>query len=314
MKAAIALAKTAGSISNVTITGAAGTTIVTSDVATITTTHTAVAETATNGSWGEVAAGKGIGVGNTVAVGGVTYEFVLAQGDSASGTNNIAVAIGADDNSTETNLQGAIASQYSLGNTNIVATIDGTPDILLTADLLGAAGNATVDATIDLTAGDAATGGSISEATTTASDGTGGAEATNTGIIELNASVQYTLTGDGLAKVGLQNATPTLSAINAVDISTVEGSNDALSVLDGALSQITSTRGDLGALQNRFESTIANLQNVSENISAARARIMDGDFAAETAALTKAQVLQQAGVAMLAQANQFPQAVLSLLQ
>jgi flagellin len=70
----------------------------------------------------------------------------------------------------------------------------------------------------------------------------------------------------------------------------------------------------LGAIQNRFESTIANLQNVSENVSAARSRILDADFAAETAALTKAQIMQQAGVAMLAQANQLPQTVLSLLQ
>ena len=67
-------------------------------------------------------------------------------------------------------------------------------------------------------------------------------------------------------------------------------------------------------MQNRFESTIANLQSVSENVSAARARIMDADFAAETANMTRAQVMQQAGVAMLAQANQLPQAALSLLQ
>ena len=73
-------------------------------------------------------------------------------------------------------------------------------------------------------------------------------------------------------------------------------------------------RGDLGVIQNRFESTISNLQNVSENISVARFRIVDADFAAETAALTKSQILQQAGIAMLAQANQLPQAVLSLLQ
>lgn len=222
------------------------------------------------------------------------------------------MTIGDTDNATEINLQGAIEGQYNLGNTNIVATID-TGNILLTADLLGSAGDATVDATIDLTAGDTGTA-VINETIDPAADGTGGAEVTNTGIIELNASVQYTLTGNGLVKVGLQNATPTLSAINTVDISTVEGSNDALSVLDGAMSQITSSRGNLGALQNRFESTISNLQNVSENISAARARIMDADFAAETAALTKAQVLQQAGVAMLAQANLLPQAVLSLLQ
>lgn len=116
------------------------------------------------------------------------------------------MTIGDTDNATEINLQGAIEGQYNLGNTNIVATID-TGNILLTADLLGSAGDATVDATIDLTAGDTGTA-VINETIDPAADGTGGAEVTNTGIIELNASVQYTLTGNGLVKVGLQNATP----------------------------------------------------------------------------------------------------------
>ena len=80
-----------------------------------------------------------------------------------------------------------------------------------------------------------------------------------------------------------------------------------------AIASIDSQRADLGAIQNRFESTIANLQNVSENASAARGRIQDTDYAAETANLTKNQILQQAGTAILAQANQLPQAVLSLL-
>ena len=79
------------------------------------------------------------------------------------------------------------------------------------------------------------------------------------------------------------------------------------------LQQIDSERAKLGAVQNRFESTISNLQNVAENASASRARIMDTDYAAESANLAKNQIMQQAGTAMLAQANQLPQAVLSLL-
>ena len=108
--------------------------------------------------------------------------------------------------------------------------------------------------------------------------------------------------------------TSTLSSVNDVDISTVEGANDAIQIVDGALGQIDSLRGDLGAIQNRFESTIANLQNVSENLSAARSRIMDADIAQETSAMTKANILQQAGVSILAQANQTPQLALQLLQ
>ena len=104
------------------------------------------------------------------------------------------------------------------------------------------------------------------------------------------------------------------NSLTSLDVTTVTTAGDAIDRLDAALSSIDTIRGGLGAVQNRFESTIANLQNVSENISAARSRILDADFAAETAALTKAQVLQQAGVAMLAQANMMPQAVLSLLQ
>ena len=87
-----------------------------------------------------------------------------------------------------------------------------------------------------------------------------------------------------------------------------------MEIVDKALTSVNSARADLGAVQNRFTSTIANLATSSENISAAKGRITDADFAAETANLTKAQILQQAGTAMLAQANSLPQNVLSLLQ
>ncbi|MBW2185932.1 MAG: flagellin [Deltaproteobacteria bacterium] len=101
--------------------------------------------------------------------------------------------------------------------------------------------------------------------------------------------------------------------IATVDISSAQGAQDAIGVIDAALSSIDSSRGELGAVQNRFESTIANLQNVSENLSAARSRILDADIAMETSAMTKNNILQQAGVSILAQANQGPQLALSLL-
>ncbi|MNG21855.1 A-type flagellin [compost metagenome] len=91
------------------------------------------------------------------------------------------------------------------------------------------------------------------------------------------------------------------------------GAQEAIQALDGALQQIDSERATLGAVQNRFDSTIANLNNISENASSARGRITDTDYAAETAKLSKNQIMQQAGTAILAQANQLPQAVLSLL-
>jgi flagellin len=133
------------------------------------------------------------------------------------------------------------------------------------------------------------------------------------GQVTMSSSKSFAVTGT-VTDFAAADLAGTLSSVADVDVSTQAGSNAALNVVDEALSFISSTRADLGAVQNRFESTIANLQSVSENVSAARARIMDADFAAETANLTKAQVMQQAAVAMLAQANMLPQTVLSLLQ
>ena len=99
-----------------------------------------------------------------------------------------------------------------------------------------------------------------------------------------------------------------------VGVDTVADANFAIARIDSALTDVNGLRGNLGAIQNRFESTIINLQTVSENLAASRGRIQDADFAAETAALTKAQILQQAGVSVLAQANAQPQLALSLLQ
>ena len=103
-------------------------------------------------------------------------------------------------------------------------------------------------------------------------------------------------------------------SVSSIDISSVEGATAAIDIVDGAISRVDSIRADLGAIQNRFESTIANLNTAVENFSAARSRIQDTDFAAETAELTRNQILQQAGIAMMSQANSAPQNVLSLLQ
>ncbi|PKM32007.1 MAG: hypothetical protein CVV07_01335 [Gammaproteobacteria bacterium HGW-Gammaproteobacteria-11] len=116
------------------------------------------------------------------------------------------------------------------------------------------------------------------------------------------------LTAEGVAE-GAQ----ALNSVEKIDITTVEGAQAAIATIDAALQEVDVTRASLGAIQNRFESTISNLQNVAENAAGARGRIQDTDFAAETANLTKNQILQQAGTAILAQANQLPQAVLSLL-
>lgn len=135
-----------------------------------------------------------------------------------------------------------------------------------------------------------------------------------TGYVQLNSPTAYSVSGAGSAEVFGDASAAKKSNVANIDISTADGAQNALSIVDNALAAIDAQRADLGAVQNRFDNTINNLQNISENASAARSRIMDTDYAAETANLSKNQVLQQAGTAILAQAKQLPQAVLSLLQ
>ncbi|PSJ18392.1 flagellin N-terminal helical domain-containing protein [Nitrosomonas supralitoralis] len=116
----------------------------------------------------------------------------------------------------------------------------------------------------------------------------------------------------GTAAAGTYGAQ--LQATSAVDVTTYDAAQRTLAIVDAALSTVNSQRANFGALQNRLESTMSNLQSTSENLSASRSRIRDADFAAESANLTRNQILQQAGVAMLAQANQLPNNVLSLLR
>jgi flagellin len=136
--------------------------------------------------------------------------------------------------------------------------------------------------------------------------------------IALTSSATITLTGAAGAKVGFVAADSATAAASAnmasMDISSYGGAQLAIQQADAALKQINTARAKLGAVQGRFENTIANIQIASENTASAKSRIMDTDFAAETANMTRAQILQQAGTAMLSQANQLPQQVLSLLR
>jgi flagellin len=119
-------------------------------------------------------------------------------------------------------------------------------------------------------------------------------------------SVNISRTGGGFGTSGL--------GLSTLSISSLAGASRALASIDSAISIIDSKRADLGAIQNRFQSTIRNLSNIVENVSAARSRIKDTDFAKETAELTRSQILQQASTTILAQSNQRPQSALSLLQ
>jgi len=132
-----------------------------------------------------------------------------------------------------------------------------------------------------------------------------------------NATFQVGANADETITVNINTAMGT--SAGALDIATntvsmASTATSSITAIDDALEEVDTFRGTLGAVQSRFESTIANVSNIAENVSAARSRIVDADFALETANLTKAQILQQAGVAMLSQANQLPQTALSLLQ
>jgi flagellin len=121
-----------------------------------------------------------------------------------------------------------------------------------------------------------------------------------------------------LASIGLTDAEQTVGfnadfAVNTIDVTTREGANRALDTLDQALKQVTGSRSSLGAVQNRMEATVRNLEVASENLQASRGRIQDADFAEETAKFSKNQIMQQAGVNILAQANQAPNIAMSLL-
>jgi flagellin len=211
-------------------------------------------------------------------------------------------AINAESSST-----GVVASLNTAAGSLTLTNSDGHNIII------GSVSNGTNDDNVLFVGATAAT---FTSTATLQNDGTtaGNLDEVNIGgQVTMSSSKSFAVTGT-VTDFAAADLAGTLSSVADVDVSTQAGSNAALNVVDEALSFISSTRADLGAVQNRFESTIANLQSVSENVSAARARIMDADFAAETADLTKAQVMQQAGVAMLAQANMLPQTVLALLQ
>ncbi len=245
-----------------------------------------------------------LATGDTFTIEGRTYE--LTTGGAVT-TGNVAVTVGAA--GTPTNsilaLKAAIDAEYTAGRTSVVTSGASATALVLTSDKFGSG----VINYAETSAGTASV--AITTAGTAAADGTG---VTTRGTLTLSSASSFTVGGADVAFAGLSAASVALTKLDTVNISTVSGANSAIAILDGALSQVTGIRADLGAVQNRFASTISNLQTTSENLSAARSRILDADFASETANLTRGQILQQAGVAMLAQANALPNNVLSLLR
>jgi flagellin len=129
-------------------------------------------------------------------------------------------------------------------------------------------------------------------------------------LVSGNATIE-----DVLGDVSTSAITPAeMVGIDQIDIGTQAGAWEAIQRIDSAIDKVNSSRAELGSIQTRFEKSIENIDIMNENLSSARGRIMDADFASETANLSRTQILQQAGTAMVAQANQLPQQVLSLLR
>jgi flagellin len=209
------------------------------------------------------------------------------------------------------------ANAAALGDVKFAAAVTGT---VTAADISGLTINGATIADVDDTGVAADNAKALAQAINDKLDQTGvyatvsGADVTLTSVkADKNLVIGGTVTGTGLTAATTNASASASSFADDIDISSFTGAQKAMEIVDAALTAVNSARADMGAVQNRFTSTIANLQSTSENLSASRSRIRDADYAKETAELTRTQILQQAGTAMLAQANAVPQNVLSLL-
>jgi flagellin len=237
----------------------------------------------------------------------VTSAFTSAGG-TASDTyslsiNGVAIYSAADSSTAITGAQWVAQVNSYATQTGVSASIDGSGNVTLaTAD-----GR---DVNIMQTAVGSGAGGLAA-----AQAGASGVGKNNQGTLTLTASENITFNGGTAATLGFTaNISKDSGSIASANVKTVAGANDTISRIDAALSTVSSMRSNLGAVQNRFSSTIANLQTISQNLSSSRSQIQDADFAAETANMSSANILQQAGVSVLAQANATTQSVLKLLQ
>ncbi|HMW54923.1 MAG: flagellin [Candidatus Accumulibacter phosphatis] len=263
--------------------------------------------------------GLTIGAGGDIVAAGASTGAALAAGDLTINGYDIG-AVAADAAATPgNNLAAAINALTS--KTGVTAT-NNSGTLTLSA---GEGQAITISGNLaHATATETATGFSADQLGAGA-DETANAASSNAVITRGNITLSstnsagITLSGSDIARSGLSSAytaaTATFGAgIASVDLTTATGAQNAIATIDSALANINSSRANLGALQNRFASVVSNLATTSENLTASRSRILDADFAAETANLSRGQIMQQAGTAMLAQANSLPQGVLSLLR
>ncbi len=289
-------------------------TATTAGIITLTSTNNAAISVTRNGSYAAATflADTGLAAATTnatlpTASAAITANSLTINGVGIAGPNGADIVAGVSAIGQGANVAAAI--NLSTAQTGVTALVDATN---------GAVSLVAKDGRNIVVAFD----GTLAVPATAAN--TGLAAGTYRGTVSLNSanSAGITVAGAATGAAGLgdfagQVVTRNLalgSSLGEMDVSTAIGATNALGIIDAALAQVDSARAAMGAYQNRFSSVVSNLAATAENLTASRSRIQDTDFAAETSALTRAQILQQAGTAMLAQANALPQQVLSLLK
>lgn len=306
---------------------------------------------ATTAAAANIGAGNGVLAQNSMTVnttnGGTTAAFNIAIGSSAkaiaaalnTNASSVGVTATASNSATISGLSAAGTVGFTLGGTgsqaisavianpsdltNLVAAINGASGVTkVTAAFTSTSAKDSITLTssdgsdisiLDYTNTSAVVGDTLAFSGTTLTEG-GTDSAIRTGSVSLASSKGAITLGATTGATVFNTTTSSFSSMAGVSLTSAANAQLAIATTDAALSMINVSRGDLGAIQNRFTSAVSNLASTSENVSAARSRIQDTDFASETANLTRNQILQQAGTAMLSQANSLPNQVLSLLK
>ena len=233
---------------------------------------------------------------------------VPAAGATASGL------AGAMDAFNQVSGQTGITATMNAANTGLVLTDAAGNNIGLTATALGAGAPPTFTGEDPVATAQA--GGSLKFNTAGQQTIALNTAAVTAGTLQYNASKGFTIDAASTSLLNTPNTATgsTLTAVNSINLSTAQGATNALAVIDGAINTVDAQRAQFGAIESQFNQVVSNLQTTSTNLQSARSQIQDTNFAAETANLSRTQILQQAGTAMVAQANQLPQGVLALLK
>ncbi|KRG78917.1 flagellin [Stenotrophomonas ginsengisoli] len=259
----------------------------------------------------------GADAGQTIGINSITNARTTNLGGTKFDTATFTIAAPGTNPTTDVTItgmtvKGADGVAYTLDNIKVAPGSDAAATQKAVTQAVVNAYNAKMDQTGVYAEVDSTTAGKIN--LTSVKDSVSATGTFNAITVTMGTAVGITLPTAPTATTAAAGASLAGKFVSQLDITNVVGSQQALSIVDKALTAVNSSRADMGAIQNRFSSTIANLSTTSENLSASRSRIRDTDYAKETAELTRTQILQQAGTAMLSQANSSTSNVLSLLQ